>query len=255
MVMQMETREGVGLLLLSLLLLDLGHGATLGHHFLLHFFQHHHHQHNHHQHNHYHNHYRYYNFIQVPAVMPISVSTTPAVKPSTAPSSPTPNVDKKSWQQKLSDHCEATNLPKPVFGLMSDRRARYWYNGHYNAYEDAAELMLNIFEKRSNGEQQSPTSPQTSPQTARPYFGSDEFSNYTTTAGSSSEAAVRAGGGVGVGVGVGSIGGNGSYTYGSIGDAVVGQGLGGGLRHTHSHSLAHGSQARGAASFVSNYGG
>lgn len=134
-------------------------------------------------------------------------------------------------------------------------KARYWYNGHYNAYEDAAELMLNIFEKRSNGEQQSPTSPQTSPQTARPYFGSDEFSNYTTTAGSSSEAAVRAGGGVGVGVGVGSIGGNGSYTYGSIGDAVVGQGLGGGLRHTHSHSLAHGSQARGAASFVSNYGG
>ena len=121
--------------------------------------------------------------------------------------------------------------------------ARYWYNGHYNAYEDAAEVLLNIFDKRSKGEQQSPTSPQISSQIPSQYSGSDDFSNYTTTA--SLGGAVRAGGG----------GGSGSYTYGSIGDAIVGQGLGGGPRHTHSHSLAHGSQTRGAASFVSNYGG
>jgi len=116
--------------------------------------------------------------------------------------------------------------------------ARYWYNGLYNANEDAAEVMLNAL-IGSNGKQQSPTSPQP---TVPSYIPSD-FSNYTKAGDS-------------LGGGGSRIGGNGGYSYGSIGDTTVGQGLGGGQRHhTHSHLLAHGSPARGAASFAGNYGG
>ncbi|KAI9780596.1 MAG: hypothetical protein M1816_002816 [Peltula sp. TS41687] len=67
-----------------------------------------------------------------------------------------------SWQERLQDHCRATQLNPPVFNIVSDRRggrtawsstvtiegqsiaARYWYDGQYlnNAKEDAAEVAL-----------------------------------------------------------------------------------------------------------------
>ncbi|KAL1954568.1 hypothetical protein VTO42DRAFT_1043 [Malbranchea cinnamomea] len=75
------------------------------------------------------------------------------------------NGVRRSWQEKLQDHCKLAQLQAPVFNLVSDRRggrtawsstvtihgrgtfkARYFYDGKYinNAREDAAEVALAI---------------------------------------------------------------------------------------------------------------
>ncbi|EAS29896.3 uncharacterized protein CIMG_08642 [Coccidioides immitis RS] len=71
-------------------------------------------------------------------------------------------VTRPTWQEKLQDYCKLSQLPEPVFSLVSDRRggrtawsssvtiqgtnfaARYFYDGQYlhNAKEDAAEVAL-----------------------------------------------------------------------------------------------------------------
>ncbi|KAA8903086.1 hypothetical protein FN846DRAFT_908233 [Sphaerosporella brunnea] len=89
------------------------------------------------------------------------MSSSPSAPSSSAPGSPTPQKETPSWQERLAAACECNNLPTPKFNLMSDRRGgrtawkgvvyvagykaligRFYFDGHYNAQEDAAELML-----------------------------------------------------------------------------------------------------------------
>ncbi|CCX06137.1 hypothetical protein FPQ18DRAFT_383395 [Pyronema domesticum] len=204
--------------------------------------------------------------------------------PSTIPSSPTENGNTKDiHQEKLKQVCIARGWPEPKYCLVSDRRggrtawsctvhvgsqvqgayqvsARYWYNGHHNAYEDAAEVCFNNIVKAQAaplsptpayhncddnnayahwGINRSPTSPISSPPinpiglnrsgTFSP--GDYPSSNYTTSPPP------------------GGSGGHGGY--GGMG----GVGMCPGSRNTHSHSQAHASAARGKSYVSSSFGG
>ncbi|KAJ6104306.1 hypothetical protein N7523_010626 [Penicillium sp. IBT 18751x] len=78
------------------------------------------------------------------------------------------SATRKSWQDKLGDHCNMVKIAAPTFSIVSDRRggrtawsstvivqgqsfsARYWYDGQYinNAKEDAAEVALGALSHR-----------------------------------------------------------------------------------------------------------
>ncbi|TGZ78778.1 hypothetical protein EX30DRAFT_350821 [Ascodesmis nigricans] len=87
--------------------------------------------------------------------------------PPTSPTSPT-DVPTIHWQAELARECERQGLPAPQYHLHSDRRggrtawsskvllngtyisARYWYAGHHNAHEDAAEVALKRLQQVSS---------------------------------------------------------------------------------------------------------
>lgn len=72
-------------------------------------------------------------------------------------------AQRKDWQDRLEEECRKSQLARPVFEIVSDRRggrtawssrvtvygkqlsARYWYDGKNlnNAREDAAECAVN----------------------------------------------------------------------------------------------------------------
>ena len=108
--------------------------------------------------------------------------------------------------------------------------ARYWYSGHFNAYEDACEVMMrNVTSNKSNF---TTLEAEVAPQLG----GRSGYCNYTTSPPQSPTHPSYRHNAPGV-------------MFGSIGDAV------GPRSHSHSHSLSHGSQARNNAPFVRNYSG
>ncbi|KAI9732577.1 MAG: hypothetical protein M1834_003913 [Cirrosporium novae-zelandiae] len=92
----------------------------------------------------------------------MSLSSPTSATTTSAASSSIGGGSKKTWQEKLQEHCHAAKIQPPVFNIVSDRRggrtawsstvtvqgksiqARYWYDGAYvnNAKEDAAEVAL-----------------------------------------------------------------------------------------------------------------